>query len=62
RAESAPGSDEIRLRIGMTMETVERRVIEETLRVCENDKARCAKTLGIGLRTLYRKLKTYEEG
>jgi DNA-binding NtrC family response regulator len=42
------------------MEEVEKRFIEETLRWVGYDKPRAAETLGIGLRTLYRKLKEYE--
>jgi two-component system response regulator HydG len=45
---------------GATMKEVERIVIEETMRAAGNDKEACAKRLGIGLRTLYRKLKEYE--
>jgi len=36
--------------------------MEETLRDVGYDKPRAAATLGIGLRTLYRKLKEYEIG
>lgn len=61
RAETAPASDEISVRVGMTMQEVERRVIEETLQACDGDKVRCAKVLGIGLRTLYRKLGSYQD-
>ncbi len=51
---------EVRLLLGQSMEEVERRFIEETLRWLGYDKQRAAETLGIGLRTLYRKLKEYE--
>jgi transcriptional regulator with PAS, ATPase and Fis domain len=51
---------ELRLALGQSMEEVERRFIEETLRWLGYDKQRAAETLGIGLRTLYRKLKEYE--
>jgi DNA-binding NtrC family response regulator len=51
---------EVRLTVGQSMEEVERRFIEETLRWLGYDKQRAAETLGIGLRTLYRKLKEYE--
>jgi DNA-binding NtrC family response regulator len=51
---------EVRLGLGQSMEEVERRFIEETLRWVGYDKPRAAETLGIGLRTLYRKLKEYE--
>jgi transcriptional regulator with PAS, ATPase and Fis domain len=56
RAEAAR---EVRLELGLGMEEVERRFIEETLRWVGYDKQRAAETLGIGLRTLYRKLKQY---
>lgn len=52
---------EIRIGPGATMDEVERIVIERTLRDCGYKKELCAKTLGIGLRTLYRKLKAYED-
>ena len=51
---------EMRVAMGQSMEEVERRFIEETLRWVEYDKRRAAETLGIGLRTLYRKLKEYD--
>jgi DNA-binding NtrC family response regulator len=51
---------EVRLPLGQSMEEVEKRFIEETLRWLGYDKQRAAETLGIGLRTLYRKLKDYE--
>jgi DNA-binding NtrC family response regulator len=51
---------EVSLSLGQSMEEVERRFIEETLRWLGYDKPRAAETLGIGLRTLYRKLKEYE--
>ena len=57
-AASSPG--EIRAPAGSTMREIERRAIEATMHACGHDKKQCAKTLGIGLRTLYRKLKEYE--
>jgi len=53
---------EIRFPVGLSMAAIERIAIEETLKSVENDKPRAAAVLGIGLRTLYRKLKSYEEG
>ncbi|MEO5987698.1 MAG: sigma-54 dependent transcriptional regulator [Candidatus Eisenbacteria bacterium] len=44
---------------GMTMAEAERRLIELTLKHTRGDKARAARMLGIGLRTLYRKLHGY---
>ncbi|HOJ34185.1 MAG TPA: sigma-54 dependent transcriptional regulator [Candidatus Hydrogenedentes bacterium] len=55
-----PEAGEIRIPTGVTMAEVERIVIEETMRICGYNKEACAKTLGIGLRTLYRKLKEYD--
>jgi len=54
-----PGSDELRIPIGASMTEIERLVIEETLKACGHDKRQCAHTLGIGLRTLYRKIHDY---
>jgi len=60
RQTTAPEVGEMRIPTGTPMATVERIVIEETMKVCGFDKERCARMLGIGLRTLYRKLKAYE--
>jgi DNA-binding NtrC family response regulator len=46
-------------RIGMSMKEIEMQAIVETLRHTGDDKQRTAEILGIGLRTLYRKLKQY---
>ncbi len=57
---STSGSeDAIRIGVGMTMEEVERRVIEENLKSFGYDKQKTARSLDIGLRTLYRKMKQY---
>lgn len=47
-------------RVGMTMSELERAAISETLKHVGNEKQRAAEMLGIGLRTLYRKIKEYE--
>lgn len=60
RRTTAPEVREMRIPTGATMAEVERIVIEETMKVCGFNKERCASTLGIGLRTLYRKLKEYD--
>ncbi|MEP7027568.1 MAG: sigma-54 dependent transcriptional regulator [Candidatus Eisenbacteria bacterium] len=52
----------VTLPVGLSMAEVEKRFMEETLRSVSYDKPRAAETLGIGLRTLYRKLKEYEIG
>jgi DNA-binding NtrC family response regulator len=44
---------------GMTVQEAERELITATLAHARNDKPRAAALLGIGLRTLYRKLKEY---
>lgn len=60
RRSTAPEVNEIRIPTGASMQEIERIVIEETMKVCGFNKEACAKTLGIGLRTLYRKLKEYD--
>lgn len=60
RRTTAPEVREIRIPTGSTMSEVERIVIEETMKVCGYNKELCAKTLNIGLRTLYRKIKEYD--
>ena len=47
----------LELAVGMTVEEAERRLIAATLRHTGYDKPRAAAMLGIGLRTLYRKIK-----
>lgn len=46
--------------IGKRLDEVERTMIEETLKLNGGNREETAKTLGIGERTLYRKLKEYE--
>lgn len=60
RQQVRPGGSELRIPLGASMRDIERAAIEETMRYCGQNKEKCAKTLGIGLRTLYRKLKSYE--
>lgn len=60
RRRTTPEVSEIRIPTGATMSAVERIVIEETMKACGYNKEACAKTLQIGLRTLYRKLKEYD--
>ena len=57
-----PGNESITIPIGTPMRDVERVMIEETLRHENYDKEAAAKILGIGLRTLYRKLNQYKSG
>ena len=49
----------IELVVGTTLEGAERALITATLRRTGNDKPRAAAMLGMGLRTLYRKLEQY---
>ncbi|MCC6699364.1 MAG: sigma-54-dependent Fis family transcriptional regulator [Candidatus Hydrogenedentes bacterium] len=60
RRSTVPEVSEIRIPTGVAMSEVERIVIEESMKVCGYNKEACAKMLGIGLRTLYRKLKEYD--
>jgi len=45
--------------VGLTMAQVERIMIERTLQATAGNREQAAKILGIGTRTLYRKLKEY---
>ncbi len=56
RNELAPISPSM---VGLTMAQVERLMIERTLRSTDGNREQAAKLLGIGERTLYRKLKEY---
>jgi two-component system, NtrC family, response regulator HydG len=56
-----PAGD-MHVRVGMTMEEIEKIAIEHTLRSVGYDKQKAADILGIGLRTLYRKQKRYQLG
>jgi DNA-binding NtrC family response regulator len=62
KAASRGQSGVVAMPLGWSMAEVEKRFLEETLRGVGYDKPRAAETLGIGLRTLYRKLKEYELG
>ena len=55
------GKDEdgVDIRVGMSMKESERRLIVATLAACGQNKARTARVLKIGQRTLFRKIKTY---
>ena len=50
----------ITLLIGQTVAEVERDLIIETLRACNGNRTRAAKTLAIAVRTLRNKLNEYE--
>ncbi len=53
------GSPRLGLAVGMRVEEAERQLIAATLQHTGHDKPRAAAMLGIGLRTLYRKIKQY---
>ena len=55
----APSSDDAFARVGMTMDEIEKEAIAQTLTETGGNKKRAAQMLGIGLRTLYRKLESY---
>src|ERR1044071_5614509 len=63
RIEAANEGRAIQLEINVpsTIDEIERRAIEATLDYTGNDKTRAARALGIGRKTLYRKLQQYQE-
>jgi two-component system response regulator HydG len=52
----------ISISLGTSIETIEKRVIEETLRLSRGDKNLASKILGISARTIYRKIEEEREG
>jgi two-component system response regulator HydG len=52
--------DQLYFRPGTPLTEAERHLIEETIRLTRGNRERAAEMLGIGLRTLYRKLKSYK--
>jgi transcriptional regulator with PAS, ATPase and Fis domain len=59
RQQRPASGEDLNVTVGMSMQEIERRAIEATLRAAGHDKQKAAKILGIGLRTLYRKQKEY---
>lgn len=57
--ESALEEDTIRLRIGTPLSEMEKEVIKATLKKVNGNKAQAARLLGIGRKTLYRKMAEY---
>jgi two-component system response regulator HydG len=51
----------ISISLGTSIETIEKRVIEETLRLSRGDKNLASKILGISARTIYRKIEEEKE-
>ena len=60
RAQSSSQPAEI-VEVGMSMDDIEREAILRTLAATDGNKTKAAEMLGIGLRTLYRKLDRYGE-
>jgi DNA-binding NtrC family response regulator len=58
--EQEASSEGFHLHVGMSMEDVERIIIEKTLQSTGHNKEKTAEILQIGLRTLYRKIKEYQ--
>jgi DNA-binding NtrC family response regulator len=58
--DSAGDGREGRFRVGMSLEDLERMAIASTLEAVGGNRRRAAQMLGIGERTLYRKIKEYE--
>jgi DNA-binding NtrC family response regulator len=56
----SPADDHIVLPVGVSMEEIERLAILQTLKKTGGDKELTARLLGIGLATLYRRLKDME--
>ncbi|MBN2510697.1 MAG: sigma-54-dependent Fis family transcriptional regulator [Spirochaetales bacterium] len=54
--------DTIRLNAGISLAEAERIIIESTLSYCNGNKSKTAEVLGIGRKTLHRKLDEYELG
>jgi DNA-binding NtrC family response regulator len=54
--DATAAGQQVEVAVGMTVAEAEERLIEATLRATGGDKPRAAAMLGIGLRTLYRKL------
>jgi DNA-binding NtrC family response regulator len=55
-----PPPNEVVISAGTSMAEVERRVIEAALRETRGNRRKAAEMLGIGERTLYRKIKEYK--
>jgi len=61
-ARAVTGRDAVVYESGMSMADVERATIEAALAQTGGNRRKAAEALGIGERTLYRKLKEYEAG
>jgi DNA-binding protein Fis len=54
------GSPTVAIRVGTSIEEVERLLITKTLELNQGNKPKTAESLGISLKTLYNKLERYE--
>jgi DNA-binding NtrC family response regulator len=61
RSDSASGN-EIRIRVGTSLDNAERALIMATLRALDGSKSKAAHVLGISLKTLYNRLHAYGAG
>ncbi len=57
---SAARDDQINIPLGSTMETAEKEFIIATLNYCKGNKSKAAEMLGIGRKTLHRKIQEYQ--
>ncbi len=58
RTDAEPGH-QVKIRVGMTVAEAERELIRATLAELDGNKAKAARSLGLGRKTLYRKLAEY---
>ena len=61
RERQAPGGGEIRFPRGTTLAEAEKALVMQTLEQTGNNKTEAARCLGITPRTIYNKLKAWEE-
>jgi transcriptional regulator with PAS, ATPase and Fis domain len=61
-AQAAPREDMLQVPVGVPMSDVEESYIRLTLRHTQNNKTRAAELLGLCLRTLHNKIRSYENG
>jgi len=59
---AAPREDLLQVPVGVPMSEVEESYIRLTLRHTQNNKTRAAELLGLCLRTLHNKIRSYENG
>jgi len=62
KEESDRATPEVPVRVGMSLDEAERLLVLATLKAMEGNRTRAARTLGIGERTLYRRLDEWAQG